>query len=182
MDLEEVKNWPISNKSKNCLIKNEYSSLESLKSITLEDLKEIKGLGSKSISEIREWCSSKFNLVFKPRPKQKRRLLKNYKDCKTVVEHLVPDTKDWGGQLRIADRLIEKYGLELLLRIPRDSKIYSLAWYATDYGDKKIRQYMDKVITDNPTMEKSQELIFEKESVFNIEVQKPRSLKDFLGL
>lgn len=177
-----IKNWPISNKSRNCLIGGGFLDLESLKTLTLDDLKEVKGLGPKSLTEIREWCSSKFGLVFKSRPKAKKKIIKNYKDAKLVVEHLVPDTKDWGNQIRIADRLIEKYGVELLLRVPKDAKIYSLAWYAADYGDKKIRQYMEKEIVENVNSEKAQELVFGKESVFEIEVQKPKTLKDFLGL
>lgn len=179
---KNVKNWPISNKSKNCLIIAGFCNLESLKSLTLDDLKEVKGLGAKSLSEIREWCSGKFGLMFKSRPKVKKKIIKNYKESKKVVEHLVPETKDWGNQLRIADRLVEKYGVELLLKVPRDAKIYSLAWYATDYGDRKIRQYMDKVIVENADVEKAQELVFEEVSVFEIEVQKSKTLRDFLGI
>ena len=181
-DDSQVARWPISNKSKNCLVGAGYLDLDSLKSLTLDDLKGIKGLGSKSLTEIREWCSAKFGLVFKSRPKVKKKVIRNYKDSKKVVEHLVPETKDWGNQLRIADRLVEKYGVELLLKVPRDAKIYSLAWYATDYGDKRIRQYMEKEIIEDVSVETAKELVFEEKSVFDIEVQKPKTLKDFLGI
>jgi hypothetical protein len=181
-DDSQVARWPISKKSKNCLVGAGYLDLDSIKPLTLDDLKEIKGLGAKSLAEIREWCSSKFGLVFKSRPKVKKKVIKNYKDSKKVVEHLVPETKDWGNQLRIADILIEKYGVELLLKVPRDAKIYSLAWYATDYGDKRIRQYMEKEIIEDVSVEKAKDLVFEEKSVFDIEVQKPKTLKDFLGI
>lgn len=180
--MSSISDWPISNRSKKALISNGYLSIDDLKNLLLDDLKDLQGLGAKGVMEIREWCSNKYGVVFKARPKEKRKYLKNAKAAKQVVEHLVPETKDWGGQLRIADRLLEKYPLELLLKVPRNSKIYSLAWYNSDYGDKEIRKYMEKVVVEKGIDGNKEPLIFEEESVFDIEITKPKTLRDFMNL
>lgn len=180
--MSNISDWPISNKSKNALKANGYLTIDDLRHLLLDDLKGLRGLGSKGVTEIREWCSNKYGVVFKARPKEKRKYLKNAKAAKQVVEHLVPETKDWGGQLRIADKLLEKYPLGLLLKVPRNSKIYSLAWYNSDYGDKEIRKYMEKVVVEKEVERSKEPLVFEEKSVFDIETTKPKTLRDFINL
>lgn len=175
-----IKDWPISARTKNALIADFYYSIEDLQNLTLDELKKIPKLGDKGVAEIREWCRTKYGVVFKSAPKEKRKFLKNAKDAKQVVEHFLKEPKDWGKQLRIADQLLQKYSLELLLRVPPDDKIYSLAWYNSDYGDKKIRQYMNRVIEQ--VEEEKPEITFEEESVFDLEVKKAPSLKGFMKL
>lgn len=175
---DEVKIWPISNRAKNALIKAGIENVSGFDNFFLDDLKNIDGLGATGIREVREWLSSKYGIVLKLKPKEKKKVLKNYKSSQEVVTHLLGKTSDWPRQLKIADSLIEKYGSELLLSVQPQAKVYSLLWYKSDYGDKYIRKFMlSKVVVETPE-EKEEEAPCSLEIV---EVKKP-NLKSFLKL
>lgn len=174
----EVKDWPLSNRTINALIKNNITNIQDLEGKSLDEVTKINGLGAKGLVELREWCKSKFGISFKREKKEKKKVIKNYKEARAVVEHLVPNTKDWARQLKVADQLIEKYGLDVLLKVVPDPAIYSLVWYNSSYGDAKIRTFMSKKVVEE---EKKEEVKFEETSFFDIQVEKPKSIRDFLN-
>lgn len=169
--------WPISKRTKTVLEKAGYFKLEDLP-VYLDELKAVPGLGPTGVKEIREWCYQKFGLKFKTRPKEKKKVLKNFKDSRLVLEHLLPGPKNWAKQLKIADALVARYGVDLLLKVTPNPKVFSLAWFASDYGDKYIRQFMSATVV-------KEEKVIEEEvepCEFIPAVEKPKSLKDFLKL
>lgn len=175
--VEDISNWPISLKSRSTLQKSGIKELWDLPEF-LDDLKAIKGLGPKGVSEIREWVFQKFKRTFKPRPKVKKKVIRNYKECRLVIDHFLPGPKNWGQQMKFADTLVEKYGLELLLKVTPNPKVFSLKWFISEWGDKYIRQFMSaRVIPDVPVEEPEAE-----PCEFVPSTSKPLGLKDFLKL
>ncbi len=174
----EINKWPISKRTVTALEKQSILSLDDLPDF-LDDLKAIKGLGPNGVKEIREWVFQKFGLKFKTKPKVKKKILQDPKAAKEVVEHLLPPgPKNWGQQLKFADQLIQRYGKELLLKVDKNPKIYSLAWFLADYGADYIRKFMDKKVILEPAKVEEPEVPCE----LNIEGNKPKSLRDFLKL
>lgn len=174
---EDISSWPISSKVKSLLRRAGVETLSGLPEF-LDDLKAIKGLGPKGISEIREWVFQKFKRTFKPRPKVKKKVIRNYKECRLVIDHFLPGPKNWAQQMKLADTLIEKYGHELLLKVTPNPKVFSLKWFISEWGDKYIRQFMSaRVIPDVPVEEPEVE-----PCEFVPSTSKPLGLKDFLKL
>lgn len=172
-----ISSWPISKRTLTALEKNKILTLDDLPEY-LDDLKAIEGLGPKGVLEIREWALTKFKRKFKSRPKEKKKVLKNFKESREVLEHLIPGPKNWPKQLKLADQLVEKYTHELLMKVTPNPKVYSLVWYLAEYGDKYIRQFMiGKVIKEEPKVE---EVVAPCE--LNIQATKPKSLGDFMKL
>jgi hypothetical protein len=172
----EVKDWPLGARTINALLDAGYTNIDALDGKTIEDLLEIPGLGVKGLTELREWCKTKFKRVFKRRPKAK--VLKDFKSAREIVNHLVPKTKDWARQLKIAEQLIEKYGKDLLLRVKPNEKVWSLLWYNMECGDKYIRGFM--AVTE-VMVEKKEEVKFD-DPPEDFSTERTKSLKDFMQL
>lgn len=175
----DIKDWPLSKRTLTVLFNAGYKTIDDLKEKTIDDLKELPGLGVKGVTEIREWCRSKFGVTFKPRPKVKKKVLKDFKGSRDVVQHLLKPPFNWANQLKVADQLIAKYGTELLLRVRPKEGIYSLVWYNIECGDKYIRQFMPGEVVQE---EKKEEVTFDDPPVDFSVGEKPKSLKDFLKL
>lgn len=174
---EQIDSWPISTRTKNALINSNIFSLSDLPEF-LDDLKEISGLGAQGVKEIREWCSAKFNRVFKNKPKPKKKVLQDYSGARKIVQHFLGSKTDWAKQLKIADALVAKYGVDTLLLVDPNPKVYSLVWYNTSYGDDYIRKYMPKKI-----VKKEEEPVEEVDNSpcdLEIEFVKKPSIRDFL--
>jgi hypothetical protein len=173
---EQIDTWPISGRTISALRAANYLTLSDLPEF-LDDLKAIKGLGAKGLSEIREWCSTKFGRVFKSRPKEKKKVLDNYKASRKVVEHFLGKETNWPKQLKIADALIKKYSEEILLLVTPRQGVFSLAWYNTGYGDAYIRKYIPVKVVQK---EEEKEEVDETPCDLEIQFVKKPSIKDLL--
>lgn len=172
---EEISSWPISQRTIKALKAANYLTLSDLPEF-LDDLKAIKGLGSKGVAEVREWCSTEFRRIFKAKPKPKKKVIENYQEAKQVVEHFLGKKTDWPKQLKIADLLIKKYTADILLLVTPLPKVYSLAWYNTDYGDAHIRKYIPVKVVKREEVKEEDNTPCELDIVV---VKKP-SIKDLL--
>lgn len=177
-----VRDLPLSVRTKNSLIDNGIVTVNELKNIYLEDLKDIDGLGQKGLLEIREFLYLKYKFCFKRRPKERK--IDNISDCKEVVTHLLGlNVKDWPRQIKCANQLLQLYSKEILLRVKSPPHIYSLVWFLNkDYGASYIKKFIP--VTLIPETPDKQEVPKEQESIdfiprFN---SKPRNLKDFLNV
>lgn len=181
----EIIDWPISNRVKSALLKQNLD-LEKLKELTLDDLKELEGLGSKGISEVRDYCYSKFGITFKRRKVEKKKKVEDFSAAKQVVEHFlsqqIKEKKfiEWSKQILAANKLLQKNPLSTLLSVKPNPKIYSLVWYLQDYGQKYINENLPVTIVVEEKLEKIEEIT--NTEPLEMVQQKPKSLKDFLKL
>lgn len=174
----EIIDWPLSKRTINSLVSAGYKNIDDLKLLSLDKLKEIKGLGSKAILEIRDYCKLKFDIVFKSEPKKKKKVLSDYVLCKQIVEHFLSGKFNWANQLKVADQLLKKHGIELLLKVRPNKSAYSLVWYNTSYGEAYIKQFIPGEVQEQ---EEKEEVKFEEVPIdFSVGIKKPLSLEDFL--
>lgn len=176
-----ISDFPISTRTKNALISQGYFSEEDFKNIFIEDLKDIKGFGNKSIVEIREYLNSKFGIVLKHKPKPKR--LTDHQDCVKIVKHFLSHRKfiSWPKELVTANNLLAKYGLETLLSVKPNYRASTLSFFFVADGEQYIKRFL-------PSIEEEEEVKVEAEEIptqevalnQNIFIKKPKSISDFL--
>lgn len=177
-----ISDLPFSVRTKNSLIDNGIVTVNELKNIYLEDLKDIDGLGQKGLLEIREFLYLKYKFCFKRKPKVKK--IDDFSDCQEVVTHLLgSNTKDWPRQVKCAHQLLHSFSKEILLKVKPLPNVYSLVWYLNkDYGFSYIKKFIPvTIVKEVETADVIQESTDKVDFVprFN---SKPRNLKDFLNV
>lgn len=180
-----ISDFPISTKTKNAFISAGYYSEEDFRDVYIEDLKDLKGVGSKSLIEIRDYLYSKFGITLKHKPKPKK--IQNSKECAVLVKHLLGHKKfiQWANEMLIANRLIERYGIEFLLSIKPNLRTSTLKFYLCEDGEKYIKQFLPtlSVSLEKPSVQddtNSEKEINEVKLDPSIFVNKPKSIRDFL--
>lgn len=174
----EINEWPVSKRLINLLVNNGIYSESDIPEF-LDDVEKLPGMGAKLLGELREWLFQKYSRKLPRRPKEKKKKLKDFQSSKDIVTYLIGNPEDWGRQLKMADRLVAKYGRDTLLSVTPNSKVYSLAWYLTDFGDKYIRKNLPvTVVKENKQIEKEE--ILDEAATFSD--SRPLTLKDFLKL
>lgn len=175
-----IKDLPISNRIKNRLIDSGFIEISQLFDLSLDKLKNIEGLGPTGIAEIREILYQKYKFVFIKEKKARKKVLTEPDSCKRVVEHFLgKENINWAKQLKIANQLLTKYSVDLLLKVDPKPNVYSLTWYNTDYGDVYISKYIPV------TLISEEKPIKEKKEVLGIDFSprisnKPKTLSEFL--
>lgn len=185
-DQLEIDSWPISNRTKNILVKNNLT-LESISGLYLEDLKALKGLGSTGIIEIRDYLYSKHKIVFKSKPKEKKKKVEDHTAAKEVVGHLLAaiDSKtiDWPRQILAANQLLKKNSLEVILSVKPKPGIYSIVWYLADYGQRYISENIPvKIVVDTTKQDNKIEEVYSPDEELELSIDRPKSLRDFLKI
>lgn len=172
---------PLSTRTKNRLMDSGYMEIEQIKALTLDELKNIDGLGPSGVAEIREFLYQKCKFVFLRTKKEKKKILDNSFSCKKVVEHFIGNTNiNWAKQLKIANELLKRYTVELLLTVEPKPGVFSLTWYNTDYGSDYINKYLPVVIvTEDKPKEKTTKESLEFIPQIN---NKPKTLSEFLKI
>jgi hypothetical protein len=186
MEIFLVSQFPISNRTKNSLIDNGILSVEDLKKLTLDDLKNLDGIGSNALKEIREYVYVAFKIIFKPVKKEKKKKLNNFNEARAVVDHFLKGKSgiNWPLQLKKAEMLLEKFSIQFLLSVEPPPNIYSLGYFFNEFGNKYLTSKMPaRIIKEDPKLEP----VHSKEELEGIEYipndhTKPKNLKDFLGI
>ena len=173
---------PISKRIKTSLSDYGIMTINELKTLSLDELKSIPGLGPNSLKELREYIYIAYKFVFKPKPKEKKKTLQKFEDSKLVVAHFLHNVPNinWALQLKNADALLKEYSLNFLLSVDPPKNIYSLGYFFQDFGKKYLNSKMPaKIIKEEPVVKEIEEPGIEY--VAN-DHTKPRNLKDFLGI
>jgi hypothetical protein len=174
----EINEWPVSNRLINILVNNGIYKESDIPEY-LEDVQQIPGMGPKTLCELREWLYQKYSRKLTKKPQVKKKKVKDFQSSREVVSHLIGNPEDWGRQIKMADSLVAKYGRETLLKMEPNPKVYSLAWYLTDFGDKYIRKNLPVTVVKEETKVEEIEILEEPASFSD---SRPLTLKDFLKL
>ncbi len=179
-----VKDFPLPHRIKSCLIDNGFIELDDIKTLSLDQLKDIDGLGQKGISELRDYLYSKYKIVIKRTAKEKKKRLDNSNDAKAVVIHLLGDNvNDWGRQLIAANQLIKLFGVNLLKLVKPNPSVYSLIWYLQPYGQDYIKKFIPVTIVEEKSESKESVEISTNDSIFvPVVSNKPKNIRDFLNV
>jgi hypothetical protein len=179
-----IKEFPISNRTKNALEKAGFVSHEDFEGKTREEIQDTPGLGPSGLIEIREYLHSKFNIVFKPKPKDKK--IENFKQSQRIVSHLLGHSKKifWGKELKTANTLLKYHSFEFLSTVIPNKFVNTLSYYFTEVGKTYLKNYKPII----GVIEKKQERIEEPhlEEVeeiklnFDSKMSGPKSVRDFL--
>lgn len=169
----------ISTRTKNTLIEHGLDSIESLTHLFEEDIRAI-GVGEKGLFELKQCLKFNHKITLKKKPKQK---LSNYHEAKNIVNHFLSHAKkiNWGKEIKTAAELLKKYKLDYLLSIPPNNKIWTLSFFFVKDGQKYLESHskIEKVIIETPESEKA----VEEAPLFEYKkVEKPKSIRDFLGV
>jgi hypothetical protein len=178
-----VSDFPLSKRIKNALYENNIFTIDDLKSLSLDKLKSLEGLGDKSLLELREYLYLSHKIVFKKEKVEKKKVIKDYPSSKLIVEHFLRNTPNinWSAQLKIADRLIAQFPLDFLLSVSPPPNIYSLGYFISDFGHKYLTDRMPaRLIVEKE--EKKESIIEEGEDYTPKDHSKPKHLRDFLGI
>lgn len=180
-----VEQWPLSGRVKKALTQGGYLTIEDFHGKTLDDIKEIAGLGPKGSVELREYVHSKFGIVFKKKKVEKDVAEKAlYKDCKAVVEHFLKHNKFilWGKEIKAAKTLLSKYTKDELLKTPVYYKTSTLLFFLTKDGSNYINKYLPKKVELVEKTEVEQIIVPTADETFlKSERVKPKTLKDFFA-
>ena len=151
-----VEDFPLSNRTKNVLVSSGFSSESDFEGKFLEDIRSLKGLGEKGLLEIREYLYTKFRIVLKPKPKDKR--VKDAKQAKSVINHLVGSYKKiiWAKEMLAANRLIDMYSYDVLMKVKPPKNVWSLTYYFTFEGKNLIRQFLPTISVEKVGVEEKE--------------------------
>lgn len=179
-----VQDFPISNRTKNACIAAGFLSEIDFEGKTVEQLKEIDGLGTKGVVELRDYLKCKFNIVFKHAEKPKK--IKDAKGCRDLVNHFLGHKKfiKWGNELLMAQRLLNQFGLKTLLNVKPNYKVSSLSFYFVEDGQKYIKQFLPSISIEEPKVSVSQEDVPQEEVKLDLDLlkyKKPKSIQDFIN-
>ena len=186
-----INDLPISNRTKNCLIKNNCNTCSDLMNLTLGQLKLTKGLGASGITEIRDILFGRYKFTFKAEKKEKKKKIANFEGARKIVSHLLDKEKvaiNWAMQLPIADKLIQIYSVEDLLSVKPLDGVYSLkyylAWKGKEHLDKNIIKKVSKVEKVEAYQDEQVNLPEEETEEYQPaeRKEKPKSFRDFLKL
>lgn len=176
---EFIDTWPLSSRLKNSLKDAGYMTLDSLKEISLDDLKNIDGLGSKSISELRDYVYNKYKVVFKKKPKPKK--LDNSMLCQQLVKHFLGGKPiKWPLEMLKANQLLKERSLEEWLKIPPFEKLYSLGFFFHHLGKKYVSDHTPKkLVVEERKVEEVSNVTSEE---YEKKSSAPITLKDFMKI
>jgi hypothetical protein len=179
-----IEDFPISNRTKNTLKKAGYSTELDFKEIFLEDLESIDGFGNKGIVEIRDYLYSKFGIVVKHKPKEKK--INNFKETQCIVNKFLNhcDNIFWPREIKMAKTLIDLHGYQTLLRVKPLTKVNTLSFYLTANGKKYITQFLPAIQIQEGGVSRNKPIEEEKEEVviINSPEHKPKSIRDFFKI
>lgn len=186
MEIFLVSQFPISNRTKKSLIDNGILSVDDLKKLTLDDLKNLDGIGNNALKEIREYMYVAFKIVFKPAKKEKKKKLENFNEARAVVDHFLKGNPNinWPLQLKKAEMLLKKFPVQFLLSVEPPPNIYSIGYFFNEFGNKYLTNKIPaRIIKEDPKPDPtlSEQELEGAEYVPN-DHTKPKNLKDFLGI
>lgn len=149
---------------------------------TKKEVKQIKGLGPKSILEI-EYLMSQHKLKFK----------KEVKSCefsmelrKKVITFFIKTTSkiNWGIEMRNAERLLKQYGKEFVFTIKPRVEVRTLNYFFNQYVkedlDRKFRMWKTPTLLEEVKDTEPVEILDFKVGEDKV-ISKPKTLKDFLS-
>lgn len=173
-----IADFQISNRTKNTLINSGLETLAAIEDLYEEELKGL-GIGDKGIFELKQYLKFTYKVSIQKKPKPK---LPNFKEARETVNHFLSHSKkiNWPKELKTASNLIEKYGFQKLLEIPPSKNIWSLSFFFLPDGKKYIEN--NSKITKVIVEEKVEIPVEETERIEYKKVEKPKSIKDFLGI
>ena len=177
-----VSEFPISNRTKNILLKNGFTSEIDFSGKFIEDIKSLEGMGSKGVMEIREYLHGKFGLILKLKPKEKK--ISNPKEARILIFHFLGKRENifWPKEMMAANKLLALFDLKTLLSVVPNKKVSTLLFYLCEEGRKYIRAYLPSVEIKQEQKQEKSEDIFVQDVQLDLElsVKKPKSIKDFL--
>jgi hypothetical protein len=192
----------LSTRSYNALHSYGIENIGQLCSKTLQELKNVDGIGKNAVIEITSCLRDKFGLsLSKPQRKLKVEKPKSgipFEQIKTVATHLfscINYTKDFAAELRISSMLIKKYGYEKLLYVPPNPKANHPAYFLSSFSERYFAEHLPKddisgaetktlkvvdKYADCRDFDKEEVETSELEEKILSEIQKPKTFKDFL--
>lgn len=178
-----VSEFPVSNRTKNAFIAAGFVSEEDFKNKSLDEIKDVEGVGAKAVVEIREYLHDKFGIVLKRKEKPKK--VTNYKESRSIVDHFLKHRKfiNWASEIIMAQRLINEYTFDKLINTTPNYKASSLSFYLCADGKKYIQQYLPAISVElkKDSVETSEEEIEEvKLDPDLLKYRAPKSIRDFL--
>lgn len=178
---EFIENFKISTRTKKALLAHGYTSLNDINGKSETEIRKC-GIGNVGIYELKQYLKFEFKAKLL-RPEKKK--LENHEDCCKVVEHFLgkgPEIQ-WGREIRTASILLKSHSIDVLLRIPPPPKIYSLGYFMQDFGQEYLVKNSPIVkFSAVSSVKNDEEIIDDSELLEYTKVEKPKSLKSFLGL
>lgn len=192
----------LSTRSYNSLHSYGIENIGHLCSKTLQELKNIDGIGKNAVIEITSCLRDKFGLsLAKPPRKVKVEKAKSgipFEQIKSVATHLfscISYDKDFSTELRIASMLIQKYGYEAVIQFEPNLKANHPCYFISKWSGQYIANQLMRIDKEKNTIQTIKVVDkyedcrdFEKEEVETSdlereilsEIPKPKTFKDFL--
>lgn len=189
----ETKDFQISTRTKNILLKNNIEKLSDFESLTIKDIKNLKGLGASAISEVREFLSFhgvKLKVVKAPKKEKSER--KYSKNTKEILVNILGDrVNNFSMNMKMCGKMIEAYGEETMRNFKVHDNINNLFYYfsageISPWVDEYVLKFAPIKITESQIEEPQKEQEIQKpiervEYIPMAQPQKPRSLSEFLS-
>lgn len=177
-----VERFPIATRAINLLKAAGFRNEDDFRGAPEKEIKEIEGLGPTMLAELKIFLKGR-GIALK-REKAAKKPPKYDPRSVSLVKILLPKGEiAFSREVPIAGRLIARYGFENLIRIKLPPHINSLRWLESGidgWGDRFVASFAPiQLVEVKPVEEKVEEFVEEREYK---SVEKPKTLKEFLGL
>lgn len=178
---EAVEDFQIHSRTKKSLISHGITCVKDFEGKNEDSIKKC-GIGEKGLYELKQYL--KFTHKVKIAKPEKKKI-ENYEDCVQVVEHFLgkgPGVQ-WAREIKTASQLLQRHSAEVLLKVTPPPKIYSLGYFMQDFGEAYLIKNSPVIKgTAVSSIKKEEEIIPDEELLEYTKVEKPKSLKSFLGI